>query len=298
MDGSIKDENCVLLKKITRIHLSLRPNALDSLDGKVNEELESRKFQYHKDFDGMLVHYSDVRVNHSQSIFVDEEGFPHINVRLKVHIFRPVKGMVTVATVNENNKSFLDCRMFSSIPITVYKNQFQTEEEILPGDQIKVTLTEVIHMNHRTKLAGAITEVLQSATSHQHKNKKTTFSDDDETFDQIVKTEQHPRARAQINIKSEAEPTTADNTTDTSLLSPNKVKKSKKKKKRKADDDIENLNDSELNAQQNFQNSPELNVKPKKIKLEVKEEPMTDTEFSPKKKKKKRKSAHLSPSHG
>jgi len=181
LDSLAQDKTCGLVVQKTKIHMSLQPKALQAINAKVKEELESRLFQYHKDFDGMLIHFSDVAVIKSGgSVHIDEEGYPHINVRLKAYIFRPLKGMEIDANVYDYHNNIIECRVFSDITITAYINEFQIKGEVNSGDLIKVQLTEVNHQGHFTRLAGTIKEIVHlQTTTVKKKNKKKTFSEDD-----------------------------------------------------------------------------------------------------------------------
>merc|ERR1711872_452961 len=120
------------------------------------------------------------------SVHIDEEGYPHINVRLKAYIFRPLKGMEIDANVYDHHNNIIECRVFSDITITAYINEFQIKGEVNSGDLIKVQLTEVNHQGHFTRLAGTIKEIVHlQTTTVKKKNKRKTFSEDDGNDDSI-----------------------------------------------------------------------------------------------------------------
>jgi len=252
----------IIIKKVN-IHLFLQPTGLDNIEEKVDQELEQRLYSYHKDFDGMLLYYEDMAVRKKGgSIHIDEDGFPHLDVRVKAFIFRPVKGVETTATVVEEHTNLIDCRLFDNIYLTVIKNQ--SNVKLNPHDIVRVTLTDVAHHHHRTKLHGNILSVV----SQSHKcgggwgkeNKKILFNDEDEYTEDV-------------STKVKVEPTTTDPSEG-----EEESRSSKKKKKRKQKDRDENLNIT----------SPEKPLGEVTVKVEKEEPPPEEKKKKKKKKKEKR----------
>lgn len=263
-------ENSGIFIKKVNIHMSLQPTALGNTEQKADQELERRLYRYHKDFDGMLLYYEDVAVKKKGgSIHIDEDGFPHINVKVKAFIFRPVKGVETVASVVEEHSNLIDCRLFDNIYLTVIKNQSNVKLE--PTDVVRVVLTDVMHHQHRTKLHANILSVV-SQTAPRTQNTKISFGEEEEyTEDKLPKIKAEP-----VTDPSEGEEDS---------------KSSKKKKKRKERERDENLNiptqEVEVKKEIKTDEKPALTSvkKKKKDKRDLEEQEETEEPASPVKKK-------------
>lgn len=271
------EANSGVVLKNMKIHMALSPSALGNLNKKISEELDGRLYEYHRDFDGMLLHYQDAALqSNGGSIQTDEDGFPHFDVKLKAYIFKPAKDIEVTAEVYEANSLVIDCRIFGNISCTLFKKE--NAGHFNAGDKLKVILTEVSHLKFRTKIYASILSVLESGDSCAQ-NKKITFDNDDP---EVVETPSTPNQRLVFNVDSED--------SENSKLESNKKKK--KKKRKHADiDDTNNSTLTELNPSTINDGSSVTSPTPKKKKkrsLEPSNEETPDDGSKVKKKKKKK----------
>jgi len=248
MDEEIKNELEKLSKdpssgfKVlkTNIHIALGPSALGGgQENKIIEELDERLNEYHRDFDGMLLHYEDVKVTNT-NIRLDYKGFPHLDVKLKAYVFQPRCGVKVNCSVFLPQNKILDCRIFNKMPIRV--NLYKDHDTYNAGDKLLVELTEVVHNPWKTKLTAKIVSVVcRNSSSATDLNKKITFDDSDaeENIDAEEDDNSKSRKRKSEDL-DESTSTAQDDLTQEQQDIPKKSKKKKSKKEKdiKSEEDI------------------------------------------------------------
>jgi len=235
-----------------RIHLAMLPNALGKQNEKVQELLQYRLYKYHRDFDGILLYFEDLKVMMKTGGFhLDYNGFPHLDVRLKAYVFRPQRGIEVTCKVFKSSTNNLACRLFDQIYITAVKSKEETEI-FNSGDIIKVEITDVLHHNHNTRISANFLSVISKAAvklktegvksegedNTASANKKIVFNDSDSEGE-------------------EAKVTSSKRKHDNSDVEEgNSTPKAKKKKSKKCDHDGEHIKKEEIKQEAEVKTEP------------------------------------------
>jgi len=268
----------------TNVHMALSPSNIEKFEEKVLVTLDGRLFRFHNDFDGMLLHHQDaVVVKQGGSFFIDEVGYPHLDVKLKAYIFRPLKGIECVAEVYEANSTTIACRLFDNIFVNVLRNE--NLDYFDAGDKLRVILTEVSHKQFRTTIFAKMLSVVSKSGGNQQ-NKKTTFSHQQEDDISVVETPVNKKTTFNID----------DDEDENVVIEPSSKKKKKKRKHSGEDGTL-----AELNPAAGLNDSEADVSKPKKKKkADSEQEDLDSSKVKKKKKKKDRQSSEeiISAAHG
>lgn len=253
--ASLADQsaNSGILVKPVRVHLSLSPQSLGDESQGVTSELDSRLFRYHRDFDGMLLAYTDVRILGGDSYHIDEWGNTHLSVRIQAYIFRPVKGVVVVGTVTDKNSTHIGCLLFDEIRVSV-SSQSEADDRVTVGSEIRLQLSHVAHNQIVTKLRGTFISL-----AHQETESGSTAK----------KTKKRKRASETVSVADQSTTTLPVTATPDSPVTDSLGRKSAKKKRKhkereedevvvkikQEEDEVSSLVDNIENRSVNFDSS-------------------------------------------
>jgi len=192
----------IQLQSKCRVHMHLQPSLLGNFIAGASQELKFRLFKYHKDFDGVLMHFESVSLadEGSGSVHLDDDGFPHITVSVDAYVFRPAVGSELTATVVKTHPDSLECQLFDRLILTVVRAG--NEAVVRPRDTVLVTVTEVTHRTSVTKLSAKLVSVV---TTSSGSNKHTTF-DDDEIEEKEEVAESDVKVKEELILKSPKSP--------------------------------------------------------------------------------------------
>jgi len=261
-----KDPTSGIKVLTTTIHIALSPSVLGKTKEKIKEELTERLNTYHRDYDGMLLHFEDVKVlNGRNSINLDYQGYPHFDVKLKAYVFQPKRGLKVTCSVFLPQNFLLDCRIFDRIVIKVPN---QAREAYKIGDRLLVELTEVMHKNFYTKISGKFISVEDKQNKVSNKKKKFLENSDEENGHEDQSEE--PTSKKSKKRKLEEDPPVDELNTNNNNDEETQIVKSKKNKKKKDKDKLEEkLEEDEGFAQESDQERHKKHKKKKKERLEL-----------------------------
>jgi len=265
-----KDPTSGIIVITTTIKMMLSPSVLGKAKEKIKEELTERLNVYHRDYDGMLLHFEDVKVlNEKNSIDLDYQGYPRFDVELKAYVFQPKRGLKVTCSVFLPQKFILDCRIFDRIVIKVPN---QTRDAYKVGDRLLVELTEVMHKNFYTKLTGQFISVVEDK-QNKVSNKKKKFLENSAVENGHEDQSEQPSSKKSKKRKLEEDPPEDElNTNNNNFDDETQIVKSKKNKKKKDKEKLEEkLEEDEgfVNAQESDQERHKKHKKKKKERLEL-----------------------------